>query len=177
VTAEESGLLGSQYYAENPVFPLRQTAGGINMDGLNILGRTHDVVVIGPGKSELEPILERLARAQGRRVVPEPTPEKGFFYRSDHFSFAKLGVPMIYFDAGDDLLVGGVAAGRGAAEDYTANRYHKPQDEYREDWNWDGAVEDLQLNYQIGRELAMGSNWPNWYPSAEFRVIRDRSGK
>ncbi len=175
VTAEESGLLGSQYYAENPVFPLRQTVGGINMDGLNVLGRTHDVVVIGPGKSELEPLLERLTHAQGRRVVPEPTPEKGFFYRSDHFSFAKLGVPMIYFDAGDDLLIGGVAAGRGAAEDYTTNRYHKPQDEYRGDWNWEGAIEDLQLNYRIGRELAMGSSWPNWYPSAEFRAIRDRS--
>ncbi len=175
VTAEESGLLGSKYYAENPLFPLSKTVGGINMDGLNVIGRTRDVVVVGAGKSELEPLLTRLAKAQGRRIVPEPTPEKGFFYRSDHFSLAKLGVPMIYFDSGDDLVKGGVAAGRAAADDYTTNRYHKPQDEYDPNWNWEGAIEDLRLNYGIGRELATGSAWPNWYPSAEFRAIRDKS--
>jgi Zn-dependent M28 family amino/carboxypeptidase len=175
VTAEESGLLGSDYYAANPLFPLGQTVAGINMDGLNVVGRTHDVVVIGPGKSELEPMLARYAKEQGRVVVPEPTPEKGSFYRSDHFSLAKRGVPMIYFDAGEDLLNGGKAAGAAASDDYTTNRYHKPQDEYREDWNWDGAVEDLTLNYQIGRELADGLSWPNWYPTAEFRAIRDAS--
>jgi Zn-dependent M28 family amino/carboxypeptidase len=175
VTAEESGLLGSEYYAANPLFPLARTVGGINMDGLNVTGRTRDVVVVGGGKSELEPILERHVKAQGRTIVPEPTPEKGFFYRSDHFSLAKLGVPMIYFDSGEDLIEGGLAAGRAAAEDYTTNRYHKPQDEYRADWNWAGAVEDLTLNYRIGRELADGTAWPNWYPSAEFRAARDKS--
>jgi Zn-dependent M28 family amino/carboxypeptidase len=179
VTAEESGLLGSEYYAANPVFPLKQTVGGINMDGLNVIGRTKDVVVIGPGKSELEPILARYAKAQNRVIMPETSPEKGSFYRSDHFSLAKLGVPMIYFDSGDDLVNGGSAAGRAASEDYTTNRYHKPQDEYRSDWNWDGAVEDLVLNYEIGRDLAEGKTWPNWYPTAEFRTIRDkdRGGK
>jgi Zn-dependent M28 family amino/carboxypeptidase len=175
VTAEESGLLGSEYYAANPVFPLAQTVAGINMDGLNVLGRTQDIVVVGAGKSELEPILTRHAAKQSRVIVPEPTPEKGFFYRSDHFSLAKLGVPMIYFDSGETLVNGGKAAGGAAAEDYTVNRYHKPQDEYRADWNWEGAVEDLVLNYGIGRELADGAVWPNWYPSAEFRGIRDRS--
>ena len=175
VTAEESGLLGSEYYAANPVFPLAKTVGGVNMDGLNILGRTRDVVVIGPGKSELEPMLARYAKAQNRVLVPEPTPEKGGYYRSDHFSFAKRGVPMIYFDSGEDLLNGGKAAGAAASEDYTVNRYHKPQDEYRDDWNWEGALEDLSLNYQIGRDLAEGNAWPNWYPSAEFRAIRDAS--
>ncbi len=175
VTAEESGLLGSEYYAANPVFPLAQTVGGINMDGLNVSGRTKDVVVVGAGKSELEPLLAKFAGAQGRVIVPESTPEKGFFYRSDHFSLAKLGVPMIYFDSGDDLVNGGTAAGRAAAEDYTTNRYHKPQDEYRGDWVWDGALEDLALNYNIGRNLAVGNAWPNWYPSAEFRSIRDKS--
>jgi Zn-dependent M28 family amino/carboxypeptidase len=149
--------------------------GGINMDGLNVIGRTRDVVVIGAGKSELEPILTRYARAQRRLIVPEPTPEKGFFYRSDHFSLAKLGVPMIYFDSGDDLVLGGSKAGRTAAEDYTNNRYHKPQDEYNPNWNWDGAIEDLRLNYLIGRELATSPRWPNWYPTAEFRAIRDKS--
>jgi Zn-dependent M28 family amino/carboxypeptidase len=175
VTAEESGLLGSKYYAENPIYPLATTVGGINMDGLNVNGRTRDVVVVGAGKSEMEIQLARLAKAQGRRIVPEPTPEKGFFYRSDHFSLAKLGVPMIYFDSGDDLVKGGTAAGRAAADDYTTNRYHKPQDEYDPNWNWEGAIEDLQLNYRIGRELAAGNVWPNWYPSAEFRSIRDKS--
>jgi Zn-dependent M28 family amino/carboxypeptidase len=175
VTAEESGLLGSDYYAANPLFPLAKTVGGINMDGLNILGRTRDVVVIGPGKSELEPMLAKYAKAQGRVVVPEPSPEKGSFYRSDHFSLAKRGVPMIYFDAGEDLVNGGTAAGAAASADYIDNRYHKPQDEYRDDWTWDGAIDDLTLNYQIGRELADGSAWPNWNPTAEFRSARDAS--
>jgi Zn-dependent M28 family amino/carboxypeptidase len=179
VTAEESGLLGSAYYGANPIFPLKQTVGGINMDGLNMLGRTHDVTVIGPRKSELEPILAGFVKAQGRVITPEATPEKGSFFRSDHFSLAKYGVPFIYFDSGEDLVNGGVAAGHAAAEDYTNNRYHKPQDEYRADWNWEGAVEDLTLNYEIGRTLADGDTWPNWYPTAEFKAIRDksRSGK
>jgi Zn-dependent M28 family amino/carboxypeptidase len=175
VTAEESGLLGSEYYAANPVFPLAQTVGGINMDGLNVIGRAKDIVVVGAGKSELEPILTLHAGHQNRVIVPEPSPEKGFFYRSDHFSLAKLGVPMIYFDSGENLVNGGVVAGSAAAEDYTVNRYHKPQDEYRADWNWDGAVEDLTLNYAIGRDLAQGAMWPNWYVSSEFRGVRDRS--
>ncbi len=175
VTGEESGLLGSAFYGTNPVYSLSKTVAGINMDGLNINGRTRDVTVIGAGKSELEPILSRYAAAQKRTLVPESAPEKGFFYRSDHFSLAKQGVPMIYFDSGEDMVVGGKAAGRTAAEDYTINRYHKPQDEYRADWNWDGAVEDLMLNWQIGRELADGTAWPNWYPTAEFRALRDKS--
>jgi Zn-dependent M28 family amino/carboxypeptidase len=154
---------------------LAATVANLNMDGLNILGRTRDVVVIGPGKSELEPMLAKYAKAQGRVVVPEPSPEKGSFYRSDHFSLAKRGVPMIYFDAGEDLVNGGTAAGAAASADYTDNRYHKPQDEYRDDWTWDGAIEDLTLNYQIGRELADGSAWPNWYPTAEFHSARDAS--
>ena len=175
VTAEESGLLGSAYYGANPIYPLAKTAGGINMDGLNVIGRTRDVTVVGKGKSELEAILNRYAKAQNRVLVAEAAPEKGSFFRSDHFSLAKYGVPIIYFDSGEDLLVGGVAAGRAASEDYTTNRYHKPQDEYRADWDWSGAVEDLALNYQIGRDLASNGAWPNWLPSAEFRAIRDKS--
>ena len=175
VTAEESGLLGSRYYAENPVYPLARTVGGVNMDGLNIFGPTRDVVVVGGGKSELEAFLARAVKDQGRVIVPEATPEKGSFYRSDHFSFAKLGVPMLYADSGEDMIDGGIAAGRAAAEDYTTNRYHKPQDEYDPNWNWAGAVQDLQLYYRIGRELAMSDLWPNWYPDAEFRAARDRS--
>ncbi len=175
VTAEESGLLGSKYYAENPVYPLNKTVSGINMDGLNVLGKTRDVVIIGAGKSELEPLLATYVKADGRVLTPEATPEKGFFYRSDHFSFAKLGVPMIYFDSGEDLIKGGKVAGAKAAEDYTVNRYHKPSDEYDPNWDWSGAVDDLRLNYRIGRELANGTVWPNWYKSSEFRTIRDKS--
>ena len=175
VTAEESGLLGSRYYAENPIYPLAQTVGGINIDGLNVVGRSRDVVVVGPGKSELEPYLQRAAAYQQRVIVPEPSPEKGFYYRSDHFSLARQGVPMIYFDSGEDLVNGGKAAGAAAAADYTANRYHGPKDEYNPNWDWSGAMEDLRLFYWIGRELAESQAWPNWYPTAEFRAARDRS--
>lgn len=177
VTAEESGLLGSRYYAENPVFPLATTVGGVNMDVLNVFGPTRDVTMIGGGKSELEAWATRAAKAQGRVVNPEPTPEKGSYYRSDHFSFAKLGVPMVYAESGDDLVKGGVTSGRAKAEDYTTNRYHKPADEYDPAWNWAGAVLDLQLYYRVGRELANSDLWPNWYESAEFRAIRDASRK
>ncbi len=175
VTAEESGLLGSKYYAEHPVYPLAQTVGGVNMDGLAVSGATRDVNIIGVGKSELDDYVTRWAAKGGRTITPEATPEKGYYYRSDHFSFARLGVPMLDAGAGDDLVVGGLTAGRAAAEDYTTNRYHKPQDEYNPAWNWDGAVQDLTMYYGIGRELADGNAWPNWAPTAEFRAIRDKS--
>lgn len=175
VTAEESGLLGSRFYGENPTFPLAQTVGGVNMDGLNITGLSRDLVVVGPGKSELEDYFQRAAADLGATIKPEPTPEKGYYYRSDHFSLARFGVPMIYAESGEDLINGGVAAGRRAAEDYTANRYHKPGDEYRADWDWTGAVRDLGIYYRIGRELAESTAWPNWRPGDEFRAIRDRS--
>ncbi len=175
VTAEESGLLGSQYYAEHPLHPLGQTVGGVNMDVLNVNGRTHDVVITGAGKSELEDYLKRAIVAQHRVIAPETTPEKGHYFRSDHFSFAKLGVPMLAAGSGDDLVKGGKAAGAAAEADYTTNRYHKPQDEYNPAWDWSGALEDLQLYYVIGRELAEGKTWPNWYPTAEFRAVRDAS--
>lgn len=175
LTAEESGLLGSQYYAEHPVYPLAQTVGGVNMDGLNVLGKTRDVSVTGSGKSTLDDYVRRWAAKGGRVIVPEATPEKGHYYRSDHFSFAKLGVPMLAAGSGENLVVGGTAAGHAAAVDYTTNRYHKPQDEYNPAWNWDGAVQDLQMYYGIGRELATGTDWPNWMPNDEFRAIRDKS--
>ena len=175
VTAEESGLLGSKYYAEHPVFPLAQTVGGVNMDGLNVIGKTRDVTIVGVGKSELDGYVTRWAAKGGRTVTPESTPEKGFYYRSDHFSFAREGVPMLDAGSGDDLVIGGKAAGMKAAEDYTTNRYHKPQDEYVATWNWSGAVQDLTMYYGIGRELAEGKAWPNWVPTAEFRAVRDKS--
>ncbi|MET0308836.1 MAG: M28 family metallopeptidase [Sphingomonas sp.] len=175
VTAEESGLLGSKFYAENPVYPLAKTVGGVNMDGINIIGPARDFVLVGVGKSELEDLVKPFVAAQNRVIVPEPSPEKGGYYRSDHFSFAKLGVPMLYGESGEDLVKGGKAAGHAASEDYTTNRYHKPQDEYDANWDWSGGVQDLTIYYGLGRQLAEGSAWPNWYPTAEFRAIRDKS--
>lgn len=175
VTAEESGLIGSDWYASNPVVPLAMTVGGVNVDGLSMLGRTSDVVIVGAGKSELERVAERFAARQSRRIEPEPTPEKGFFYRSDHFSLAKVGVPMLYAGSGVDVRGRGLTAGLAAEEDYTANRYHKPGDEFDETWDWSGAIEDLALNYAVLRAMAESRMWPNWLPGAEFRAARDAS--
>ena len=175
VTAEESGLLGSRYYGENPIYPLAQTVGGINMDGLNVAGNTRDLVVIGRGKSGIEDYFERAAKDMNLVVKNEPSPEAGYYYRSDHFSLAKFGVPMLYAEGGEDLVNGGVTAGHAAAEDYRANRYHQPSDEYDPNWDWSGAIRDLQIYYRIGRELAESTAWPNWREGDEFRDIRDRS--
>lgn len=174
VTAEESGLLGSAYYGNNPVFPFAKTVGGVNMDALSVAGLAKNVVVIGKGKSQLDAYLDRALAAQGRVATLEPTPEKGFYYRSDHFSFAKHGLPMLYFEGGEDLVKGGTAAGMAAAEDYTKNRYHGPKDEYDPNWDWSGVQADLNLYYAVGRDLASGSDWPNWVDGDEFRGIRDK---
>ena len=175
VTAEESGLLGSKYYAENPVFPLRRTAGGVNMDAFSMAGPAKNLTVIGKGKSELDRYLDAAATAENRMPEMEPTPEKGFYYRSDHFSFAKLGVPMVYFEGGDDLVIGGKEAAKAAADDYEKNRYHAPGDEYDETWDWSGVMADLRLYYRVARMLAMTDAWPNWNEGDEFRAIRDKS--
>ncbi|MBW4330621.1 M28 family peptidase [Stakelama sp. CBK3Z-3] len=175
VTAEESGLLGSAYYAANPVYPLSKTVGGVNMDVLNANGATKNFVVVGAGKSELEDMIKPLVADEGRVIESEPHPEAGGYYRSDHFSFAKKGVPMLDATSGNDLVKGGKEAGEAADKDYTDNRYHKPQDEYDPDWDWSGALQDLQIYYRLGRELAEGDAWPNWYEGSEFRKIRDQS--
>ena len=175
VTAEESGLLGSKYYAENPIYPLSQTVGGVNMDAFSMAGPAKNLTVIGKGKSQLDDYLNAAAKAEGRTPEMEPTPEKGFYYRSDHFSFAKLGVPMVYFEGGDDLVTGGKEAAKAAAEDYEKNRYHAPGDEYDEAWDWSGVMADLRLYYRVGRMLAMTDAWPNWNDGDEFRAIRDKS--
>jgi Zn-dependent M28 family amino/carboxypeptidase len=175
VTGEESGLLGSAYYAANPIYPLARTVGGFNMDSLNLAGAARDFVSIGGGKSELDPYLARAAAAGGLRVSPEPTPEAGYYFRSDQFSFAKMGVPMLYGRGGEDLVNGGAAAGRAAAEDYRAHRYHQVSDEFNPAWDWSGALADVGIYYRVGRALANSREWPNWLPGDEFRAIRDRS--
>jgi Zn-dependent M28 family amino/carboxypeptidase len=173
VTAEEQGLLGADYYAANPVFPLSQTVGGINMDAFLVAGPARDVTVVGGGKSQLDEYLDTALANVERTITPDSTPEAGYYYRSDHFAFAKRGVPMLYLDGGEDLIEGGVEAGRAAAADYRENRYHAPGDEYDENWNWAGVMSDLQLFYRIGRMLAMSGSWPNWLEGDEFRAIRD----
>jgi Zn-dependent M28 family amino/carboxypeptidase len=174
VTAEESGLLGASYYAQNPVFPLAQTVGGINMDAFQVAGPAKDVTVVGPGKSQLDAFLTAALDADGRRITPDAKPEAGYYYRSDHFAFAKLGVPMLYIDGGEDLIDGGKDAGAAVAKDYTDNRYHGPKDEFNEAWDWSGVMADLQLYYRIGRSLAMSTSWPNWNEGDEFKGVRDK---
>ena len=175
VTAEESGLLGADYYAANPVFPLDRTVGGINMDAFLIAGPSRDVTVVGGGKSELDDFLNAALTDLGRVPTPEATPEKGYYYRSDHFAFAKRGVPFLYVDGGEDLIEGGRAAGELVAKEYTDNRYHGPQDEFDPNWDWSGVMNDLQLFYRVGRMLGNSESFPNWVPGDEFRAIRDKA--
>lgn len=177
VTAEESGLLGATYYAQNPVFPLAQTVGGVNMDALSLAGPAKDVTVVGPRKSQLDAFLDAALKADGRVTTPDASPEAGYYYRSDHFALAKLGVPMLYVDGGQDLVNGGRAAGEAADEDYRKNRYHGPKNEFDESWDWSGVMGDLQLYYSLGRMMAMSASWPTWNDGDEFRAIRDESCK
>jgi Zn-dependent M28 family amino/carboxypeptidase len=173
VTAEEQGLLGSAYYGTHPLYPPAQTVAAINMDGLNIYGRVRDIFVVGYGKSELDDYLASAVGLQGRRVDPDPEPEKGFYYRSDHFSLAKAGIPALYTDAGIDHVEHGQEWGRARRDEYTADRYHKPTDEFDPSWDLSGAVEDLQLLFHVGYRLAAGSDWPNWRDGSEFKAARD----
>jgi len=175
VTAEEAGLLGSAYYADNPLYPLARTAAVINMDALPPGGPTREVSVIGFGSSQLENYLRSAARGQDRIIKPEPTPEKGFYYRSDHFNFAKKGVPALYIKLGIDDRVHGAAWGQAQLDDFTAKRYHKPGDEYDPQMDFSGSLQDLALLYEIGERISKEKSWPNWYPGNEFRTARDRS--
>ncbi len=173
VTAEEQGLLGSEYYATHPVVPLVKTVGAINMDGLNVIGRMRDVTVIGLGYSELDDYLAQAARAQGRRVRPDPESEKGFYFRSDHFSFARQGVPALNADAGIDHVEHGEQWTLERRAEYTAEKYHKPADEYDPDWDLSGLVDDLRLVFRVGYALAADSAFPNWREGTPFKATRD----
>ena len=174
-TLEEQGLLGSQYFSQHPVWPLREVVGGINIDANLPEGPAHDLVVIGNGASELEDTLSAALTTQHRTIAPDPEPEKGSFYRSDHISLAKVGVPMLYPEGGFDLVSGGKIAGRATRDAYTANHYHQPSDEYDPKWDLSGPVQDLQVLHVLGQMLANGTQWPDWYKGNEFRAIRDKS--
>lgn len=173
VTAEEQGLLGARHYAENPLHPLNRTLANMNMDSLNLFGPRAIAPVIGFGQSTLEDVLAAAARTQGRTVVPEPDPEKGYYYRSDHFEFAKAGVPALYLarDA-DDILGREPGYGKLRREEYTARDYHKVSDEVKDWWDLRGAVEDVQLLFRVGLEVANGSTWPAWKDGSEFKARR-----
>ncbi|MBK6377867.1 MAG: M28 family peptidase [Xanthomonadales bacterium] len=168
VTLEESGLLGAQYYVAHSPFALDKTVANINIDALPIIGPTRNVTMIGLGQSELDEYAEAAAMAQNRVVSADESPEKGHFFRSDHLNFIRAGVPALYAMSGLDLLDGGEAAGRMAADDYTTNRYHKPSDNYDPDWDYRGVIEDLDLFYAVGRKLADESSFPQWKPGSDF---------
>jgi Zn-dependent M28 family amino/carboxypeptidase len=173
LTAEEQGLLGSQFYVENPLFPLSKTVAVINMDGLNILGPMNDVTIIGYGNSDLDDYVRAAARKQGRRVRPDPEPENGYFYRSDQFSFARAGVPAMYMDGGVDHQEYGEEWTREQLDIYAAEHYHEPSDEYSPDWDLSGAAADLRILFEIGNRLSNETSFPNWVNGNEFRALRD----
>ncbi len=177
VTAEERGLLGSRWYAEHPLFPVNKTVAGINMDIMNVYGPMRDVMVFGYGSSELEPILAKYAKAQNRYIAPEPTPQDGFYYRSDHFNLAKKGVPMLYARGGIDSVAKGKDWGLQQRKNYVTDYYHKVDDEFDPNWDLRGSQQDLFLFYQVGLEVANSQSWPNWLPGKEFKAIRDKSLK
>ena len=175
VTAEEKGLLGSEYYAQNPLFPEAKTAGVINTDGGQIWGPARNFTISGNAKVGLLDMLIAEGQKQGRYYSPDPHPEAGHFYRSDHFSFAKVGVPAISFGEGNDLVNGGIARGEALEKEYIDKHYHQPSDEWSPAWDFTGMAEDDQLLHNLGRDLANSREWPNWSPDSEFRALRDKS--
>ena len=175
VTLEESGLLGSEYFAEYPPIELSNIVAVFNYDGILPTGLTNDMVVVGYGASELEDLLEDELSKSGRYINPDPNPEKGYFYRSDHISFAKKGVPVLYADGGFDLVEGGKEAGIKIEENYRLDAYHGVADEYNESWNLDGLDQSIDTIFNISNELANSTKWPNWYEGNEFKAIRDAS--
>lgn len=174
VTAEEQGLWGSAYYAQNPIYAKEKTVANINMDGINPYGRMKDVMIVGKGQSELEDILREEAAALGREVTADSEPEKGSYFRSDHFWFARIGVPALYLKTGDNFEGKGVEHGRALKSTYTQKFYHQPSDEYDTALvNYEGGVEDLKLLFRVGKRLAMEEIWPKWKSGSEFKAVRD----
>jgi len=173
VTAEEKGLLGAKYYAANPLYPLSRTLADINMDGINQWGKTRDIVVIGLGNSTLDDVLEKQAAARNRAIQPDPEPEKGSFYRSDHFEFAKQGVPALYVDSGVQFIGKPDSYGKEKRDEYTEKDYHKVSDEVKPDWDLAGAVEDTQMLFEVGYLVAEGDRYPEWKPGTEFKAKRE----
>ena len=177
VTAEEQGLLGSQYYATNPLYPVNKTVANINIDGVNQWGRTKDLTVVGMGASDLDDYLKAAADEQSRVLRPDPEPEKGFYYRSDHFNFAKQGVPALDPDSGIDFVGKDAAYGKAKRDEYTNTDYHKPSDVIKPDWDLAGAVDDAQAFLAVGYRVANAAKMPEWKPGNEFKAKREESLK
>jgi Zn-dependent M28 family amino/carboxypeptidase len=175
VAAEEQGLLGSQYFAAHPTIPAGKIAANINMDGMNIYGRTRDLTMIGLGKSSLDDWISKLAGMQGRTVKPDQFPDKGYFYRSDQFALAKIGVPAAYFDEGTDVIGKPPGWGKAQKEAYEEKDYHQPSDELRPTWDFSGAVEDAQLYFYLGLKVANANEMPAWKPGDEFEAARKKA--
>ena len=175
VSVEEKGLLGSEYYAANPLYPLSKTVGVLNTDSMGVFGPARDFSISGTARLDLLDALVAEGRKQGRTFTADPHPESGGFYRSDHFPMAKVGVPAISFKSGLDLASGGVARGEALSKEYTTKRYHQPDDEYLPSWDFSGIVADGALLHAVGRNLANGNAWPNWSADSEFKATRDRS--
>jgi Zn-dependent M28 family amino/carboxypeptidase len=173
VTAEEKGLLGSRYYARNPLYPLDRTLANINMDGANQFGRTSDMITIGYGASTLDQIGAEVAQSQGRQMKPETHPEHGSYYRSDHFEFAKVGVPAYYPRAGSMFIGQPADFGERLIQNYLANDYHKVSDEVQPDWTFEGAAQDAEFLMKVGQRIADEPTWPEWRPGNEFKSRRD----
>ena len=175
VTAEEKGLLGSAYYAANPLYPLSKTVAVLNTDAMNVHGPTKNFSISGSARLDLLDMLTAEAKRAGRYFTADPHPEAGSFYRSDHFSFAKVGVPAISFDSGNDMVVGGTARGEAASAEYTAKAYHQPDDEWSASWDFRGMAQDDLLLHRLGSSLANSRAWPNWSQDSEFRATRDQT--
>lgn len=175
VAAEEQGLLGSQYLANHLPIPAGRFAANLNMDGLGMMGRTRDFTVIGLGKSSLDDYIKAVAGMQGRTIVPDQFPDKGFYYRSDHFNFAKVGIPSSHFSSGNDVIGKPAGYGKAKKEEYEAKDYHQPSDEIRGDWDYAGAVEDSQLLFTVGSKLANAERMPVWRAGDEFEAARKKS--
>jgi Zn-dependent M28 family amino/carboxypeptidase len=174
LTAEEQGLWGSAYYAKNPVYPKEKTIGVINMDGVNPFGKMKDVMIVGVGQSDLEDVLKNEAKGLQRDVNPDGEPEKGSYFRSDHFNMAKIGIPSLYIKPGNSIIGKSDEEGRQFKDTYVQKYYHQPSDEFDPSRvNFEGAVDDLQLLYLVGKRLAFGSQWPKWKASSEFRQVRE----
>jgi Zn-dependent M28 family amino/carboxypeptidase len=173
VTAEEKGLVGAKYYATHPLYPLTKTVADINMDGVNQWGKTSDLTVIGLGNSTLDDVLTEVLKAENRTVRPDAEPEKGFYYRSDHFEFAKQGVPALDTDAGIDFIGKPADYGMKKRDEYTANNYHQPSDEVKPDWDLSGAADDARVLFKVGVGVAQAEAIPQWKPGTEFKAKRD----
>jgi Zn-dependent M28 family amino/carboxypeptidase len=174
VTGEEQGLLGSEYYGQHPIYPLKKTVADLNMDGIKPMEKSNDIVITGYGQNELENYVEDAAKIQGRYIAPEAHPEAGHYYRSDHFSLAKVGVPALDVSGGIDIIGKGKEYGRKQEDDYVAHHYHSQSDNYDSTWTFEGGMQDMELLFMIGKRLAFETTWPAWKPGSEFKAIREK---